>query len=111
MRKLALIPALLLIFPACGIDEDNFADSMARAWCSKQRECYRANYDENYDNLDDCTEDVNDSYEGVQNTAENLGCELNGDAAAEYRSELLNAECTEFNDSFWLAADDAIWDC
>jgi hypothetical protein len=111
MRKLALIPAVLLLFPACGIDAENFADSMARAYCSKQRECFRANFEDSYDDLGDCTEDVNDSYQNVQDAAEGLGCELNGDAAEEYRGELLGAECGEFNDSFWLAADDAIWDC
>ena len=111
MRKLALIPALLLICPACGIDEDNFADSMARAYCSKQRECFRANYDDNYEDLNDCVEDINDTYADVQGAAEGLGCTLNEDGASDYRSDMLNTDCGEFNDSFWLAAEDAVWDC
>ncbi|MCO4743939.1 MAG: hypothetical protein KC912_04065 [Proteobacteria bacterium] len=111
MQKLAFIPAVLMVFTACGIDEENFADSMARAYCSKQRECFRANYDDNYDSLSDCAEDVNDGYETVQNTWEALGCEVSPDGASDYRSELLGAECGEFNDSFWLASEDSVWDC
>ena len=46
-----------------------------------------------------------------RNHGQRLDCTLNEDEAESYRNDMLSSECTEFNDSFWLAAGDDLWDC
>lgn len=110
LLALALVAAGL---PAagCTVTQENFGEEMGEAWCDKYQECYRSEFEDDYDSMEECQEDAEDTYDSIQEGANDLGCELDEEEATAYRDELRASECGEFNDQFWLTLEDELWDC
>lgn len=105
-RPLLLAPLLLA---ACEVTQENFPDRYFEIQCDRTRECYRAYFEQNYDDdAQECVETYQDAWDNFEDIYE--ACNFDEDAAAEcleaWRSESCEslffddgaAPCTEVCD-------------
>lgn len=87
---------LMLGLGACTIAEENAPEALADAWCHQQERCYRADFDQQWDNQAECVAEIEDFLEGVQDLYDLGDCEYDARAAAQVRGEINGASCEEF---------------
>ena len=64
MYKVSIIPALLLVLGACGLNANNFDDRFAEELCKAYQECQAVYFNEYYDNVRECTDAITGYYGG-----------------------------------------------
>lgn len=93
------IPWLLLCsLSACALPEEDASESMARAWCKKDRHCDRGDFESTWGSLDACVQDVTAFLDDVAAFYELLGCEYDPQAGYRARADIRGADCAEFED-------------
>ncbi len=100
MRALSLVPVLLAagLLSACDPTEEEFPEAYAKAVCSKLKKCDRADYEQSYDDKNECVEAWAGGAEWILDLGDLLGAEYSEALAGDCLSEIRRASCAEFDD-------------
>ncbi len=109
MNRYVLV-LLCPLFAACSIAEDAAPDALASAWCGKKRRCDRTTFENTWDNRSECEDDVAAAVETTQDFYDLLGCEWDGEGAAQVRADIRGQSCSEFADAQFEGSAD-LYDC
>jgi hypothetical protein len=65
LSRLLAVALGLATLVACGVNEENYLDRSADTWCSFQEKCYRAFFNDNWDDMGECVDDYIDDSEDL----------------------------------------------
>lgn len=112
MRRaiLALIPVLSLLSVACTPNEDDFMEEFVEALCEKAEECDIEDWDDYYDDADECIDEMEEEYDDDYFD----DCDYDEDEAKDCLDAIRDADCDDDGEEFWDAIEDdcdEVWDC
>ncbi len=96
---LALV-GLSLSLVGCGVTEETFAYKFGELTCKKMKRCEPDDYEDFYDDLDDCIDDAETLWELVQDGSE-LFCDIDYQLASQCYRALKYASCDKYDDDDW----------
>ena len=91
--------------------EDNYPDTLARHGCSKFKECERADFDEQYTSLGDCTEEAAEDLRDWQDCYLDAGCEYDAEQARTCSGAIKGETCEDWAQGESNNDCDEIYDC
>ncbi len=108
MKKLAL---LLVVIAAGCISEGNYTKSLSKESCQRSRECFRAEFDDEYSDLNDCVEESTETLDDLDSCYASAGCDFDVAKAKACRKAIGAATCEDFIDGVDDDSCDEIYDC
>ncbi len=96
------LTSLCMLLVGCGVTEESFAVEFATMTCRKARSCEPEDFEDWYDDLDDCVDDTEGVWELVQDGAE-LFCDIDYQLASRCYRQLKFASCEQWDDEDWNA--------
>lgn len=81
----------------CSIPEEDFADTYAVTVCDRLEECDRGDFENQFDDREECWDDLADVAEFFMDAADLLGGVYSEDAARECIDSIQSAECGDFS--------------
>jgi hypothetical protein len=109
VRKLLLVAGALTAAAGCAIEEEDFPEAYGSAWCSKYRQCERADYEADYDDKDECDADAAEVMDVVSDAADLFGGEYDAEVARECVNAVRGASCEEWQDGDFGGNCDDVW--
>lgn len=107
------LSSLVLVFGGCvgKVDEDNYAEKLSEAFCKINKECSAGSFYDEWDDIEDCTDDFLDQLEDNEDFYED--CDFDDEKAQDCLAALNEVTCQDYSDSFEDALEDCaeIWDC
>lgn len=109
MKKLTF---LLVIAGATGcITEGNYTSKLAKKSCQRSQECYQAEFDDQYSDVADCVDEVEETFDTAEKCYQEAGCEFDGQATKDCKAAISNATCEDFEDGVDDDSCNKIYDC
>lgn len=102
LRSVALL-AFATLLGACGggeIEEKNFAERYASAFCSQERQCARGTWLNRYYDQADCRATWERNLEELVDLYDDLDCDYSKKQAADTYDDLASMDCEEFYESY-----------
>ena len=87
----------LALLTACAVPEENFADAFGRAACARYSQCEKDTFEEVYDDIDACADDVSALMELGMDAADLLNQEYDGTEGAECIRDIRTTSCDDFS--------------
>jgi hypothetical protein len=107
------LSSLVLVFGGCvaKVDEDNYAEKLSEAFCKINKECSAGSFYDEWDDIEDCTDDLLDQAEDNEDFYDD--CDFDDEKAQDCLAALNEVSCQDYSDSFEDALEDCaeIWDC
>lgn len=107
------LSSLVLVFGGCvgKVDEDNYAEKLSEAFCKINKECSAGSFYDEWDDIEDCTDDFLEQTEDNEDFYED--CDFDDEKAQDCLAALNEVSCQDYSDSFEDALEDCaeIWDC
>lgn len=97
MIRTAITAAFALALVGCAIPEDNFPDTYGKTVCKRLRECDKGSFENNYDNLADCTDTWADGAEFFLDAGDLFGGEYSPSKARSCINDINAASCGAFS--------------
>ncbi|MDP2315220.1 MAG: hypothetical protein Q8P41_20140 [Pseudomonadota bacterium] len=94
------------LLAAC-ITESSFPGNVAATSCSREQECHKSDFEDNYSDYQDCYDDQSEALEDAADCY-NEYCDFDAEAASDYIGDFRSADCEDVNE----AAGDVggVWD-
>jgi hypothetical protein len=99
MSRIALALATLLLV-GCHVTEEDFAYKYALVSCKKARRCEPEDFEDWYDDLEDCVDDAEALWELWQDGTE-LFCDIDYQIASQCYRQMKLASCEDWDDPDW----------
>jgi hypothetical protein len=93
-----LVLPVFAVLVACTVEEDEFANSYAKAVCNRLEECQRSDYEQAYEDRDACVEDWAEIADTILDVGDTLGQEYSPQSAQDCLESIREASCGEFSD-------------
>jgi len=110
--RFALVFSLGLFAGCVGkVDEDNYAEKVAEAACRVQKECAAGSFYDEWDDTEDCVDDLMDQAEDYEDYFDD--CDFDAEKAESCVKALNEVSCQDYEDTLEDAYEDCaeIWDC
>lgn len=106
--KYAFAAALVLM--GC-YTEDNYPDTVAKQGCKRYKECERADFDNDYTSLGDCTEETAHDLRDFQDCYIDAGCEYDAEQAKICSKALRTESCEDWSEGAANNDCDELYNC
>lgn len=100
--KLAVAGVLMTFLSGCSLlsgtplDQDSYFDELAETTCKVNKDCFKAYYESEWDDLEECVDDHVDLLDDAKDYYED--CDFDEDQAKACLDAMRGAECGEFLD-------------
>jgi hypothetical protein len=98
--KPLVLGSLGLVLVGCGVTEDNFGYKFAVVTCKKARNCEPDDFEDWYDDLEDCVDDFEPIFDELQDWTEII-CDIDYQLASQCYRQLRFASCDDWEDPDW----------
>lgn len=105
-----ILVAFTLLVAGC-VTEGNVVEKSGAARCRRDRECNQADFESNYDDLEDCVVQYVDALDDWQACAIASGCVFDAEEADGCLEAVHQETCEEFNAGDDGSACDEIYSC
>jgi hypothetical protein len=109
MRWLGLVVVQLLL-TGC-LTEQNAPEKLGAATCRREQECSQGDFEQSYDDLEDCVNTYVDTARDWQECAIAAGCIWNGEETDGCIEAIRSEDCADFESNDHESACDEVYDC
>jgi len=115
MRQLLFLGfSATLILPACGVSEEQKADQLTEAWCSRYKECRTDGFNKSWDSPGQCQNQESERWLNKLNSIDGetvLSCTFDEKQIKSCADALSAMDCDQFSNKDWEADCDAVLVC